>query len=70
LYGFPGAVQVNVLERLKEKATCIHFPEWLKYIFLGERPSYFKGHFFSWGLILMEFFLQILVAKKRTRKIN
>ncbi len=35
LYGFTGVVQVNVLEWLKENATCIHLPEWLKYIFLG-----------------------------------
>ncbi len=36
LYGFTGVVQVNVLEWLKENATCIHLPEWLKYFFLGD----------------------------------
>ncbi len=27
---FPGVVQVNVLEWLKEQPFCIFFPEWLK----------------------------------------
>ncbi len=26
-----GVVQVNVLEWVKEKETCIHLPEWLRY---------------------------------------
>ncbi len=33
-YGFTGVVKVTVLEWFKENATCIHLPEWLKYIFL------------------------------------
>ncbi len=39
LYGFTGVVQVNVLEWLKEKSTCIHLPEWLKYNFFGSTRS-------------------------------
>ncbi len=29
-----------IFEWLKEKATCIHLPEWLKYIFFGVRMNF------------------------------
>jgi hypothetical protein len=59
LYGFIGVVQVNVFEWLKEKATCIHLPEWLKYIFLGVCVYKWFGLYcrFFWKCLISFFLL-------------